>query len=359
MNNLTRRQFIKTSGYSLLGAAVLMNSGTKAFASPSATPFSPVRFAVISDPHLDIKGSNGMRMGASSVECLRNTVIDLNKEKNLGFVMINGDILLDGEVENAEVARKELTKLTAPTFVISGNHDYKPANPEKLRDGFSYLPSEGFRNFFAGFGYEKDGDRYYAKQIVPGLRLLALDACLPLEMKKWGGELSEEQLDWLDKQLSAHSDQVNLVFMHHNFIPWSVDELPGGPKQWFCIDNAAEVRAVLAKNSKSTPIALSGHRHIGLRARELNGINYFALPSLNSHPMRYSVFNVSHEQITWKTPMVTLDEKTHIEARNGLLNAKWWRAEQYQKPSSFNDIAVLRYYENNDDIVGQLPLMKS
>ncbi len=358
MKNVTRRQFIKKGTLSLLGAAVALNSSSKVFATPSAIPFKNLRFAVISDPHVDIRGINKMKMSALSVECLKNSVADINREQGLAFVMVNGDLLLDGEMENAEVVRNILGELTVPTFVISGNHDYEPANLKKRRDGFTYLTAEGFREYFSEYGYQNSDRPYYAKQITPGMRLITLDACMPLEKKKWGGRLAEEQINWLDNQLASHRDQVNLIFMHHNFIPWSVDELRGGPKQWFCIDNAAEVRAILEKNSQATPIAFSGHRHIGLRARTLNDVEYFALPSLNSHPMRYSIFTVSNEEISWKTPMVTIDEATHVQAREALLNAKWWRAEQYQTRSSLNDMEVLSFYENNDYIVGNLQLLQ-
>ncbi|WP_267927128.1 metallophosphoesterase family protein [Desulfolithobacter dissulfuricans] len=352
MKPVTRRQFIGTTTLSLLGAAVMTSGGRRVFAAPATTPLQPVRFAVISDPHVDIRGVNKMKMSAHSIECLQHTVDDLNREEELAFVMVNGDLLQDGELENARVVRDALSVLKAPVFVISGNHDYRPANPKKLRQGFTYLSDGEFRKYFAGFGYDDSARRYYARQIVPGLRLIALDACLPAEEKKWGGRLPDEQLHWLDQELFSHSDQVNLVFMHHNFLPWSVDELRGGPKQWFCIDNAAEVRSVLEKNVQATPIAFSGHRHIGLHTRELNSVQYFALPSLNSHPMRYSIFTVTHEQLSWKTPMVGVSEATHLAARQALLQASWWRDQQYRESSPANDMAVLGFYENNDMIVG-------
>jgi len=355
--NITRRQFIQKSGLSLLGAAVVMNTGSMAFANSSATPFKPIRFAVISDLHIDIKGKNAFRMSAYSVDCLHRTIEDLNKEKDLSFVVANGDLLMDGEVENAKVLRDAMKNLTAKSFVVCGNHDYQPADPKKRREGFTYLGIDDFVNYFADYGYGKSGQRHYANQIVPGLRMLVLDACLPGE-KRWGGRLPDEQLSWLDTELSSHSDQVNLVFMHHNFLPWTVDEFKGGPKQQFCIDNDADVRAILEKNSHATPVAISGHRHIGLHARELNKVNYFAVPSLNSHPMRYSVFTISPEQISWKTPMVSVGEAKHLEAREALLNATWWRDEQYNQPSSGNDTAVLGLYENNNMIIGARSLRK-
>ena len=355
MQTLNRRDFIKRGSLALLGATIAMNTGSKVFAAPSATPFQPVRFGVISDPHVDIKGENKMKMSAYSVECLQRTVAELNREDDLAFVMANGDLLQDGEVENAQVVRNALRTLKTRSFVVSGNHDYEPSKPEKRREGFHYMTTDDFVKFFNGHGYDGSGKHYYARDIVPGLRMLALDACRPAA-KNWGGNLPEEQLHWLDQQLATHKGQVHIVFMHHNFIPWTVDELRGGPKKWFCVDNAPDVRAVLEKNIESTPVAVSGHRHIGLHARELNKVNYFVVPSLNSHPMRYAVFTVTPDRISWKTPMVPVSEAKHLEAREALLNSKWWRDEQYTRRTANNDNAVLNLYENNSMIIGARPL---
>ncbi len=355
-DNFSRRQFLKVGGMSLISTAMSVNFGTKVFATPAETPFNPVRFAVIADTHLDIKGKNGMKMSAVSTECLSRTVADINLEQDLSFVMVAGDLLLDGELENAQVMKNSLDNLSMPYYVVAGNHDFIPPDPQKHRVDFNYLTIEEFVEFFGGHGYDDSGKRYYAHQIVPGLRLIGLDACLPLEPKKWGGSLPEEQLKWLDKQLTDHAEDLNLVFMHHNFIKWSADELTGGPKQWFCIDNDAETRAVLSKHSKAAPVVISGHRHIGLNYKELNGVNYFIAPSLNTHPMRYSVFNISNQSVSWKTPMVSVPEATHLEARQNLLNAKWWRATQFGESNSINDSAVLQFYENNRMIFGSIKI---
>ena len=99
-------------------------------------------------------------------------------------------------------------------------------------------------------------------------------------------------------------------------------------------------------------MAITGHRHIGLNYKELNGVTYFIAPALNSHPMRYTVFNINNQAIAWKTPMVSVSEANHLEARENLLKAKWWRATQFQESSSFNDTAVLQFYENNSMTLG-------
>ena len=152
---------------------------------------------------------------------MKKTVKSLNIEDDLSFVLVTGDLLLDGELENAKEIKKQLDNLEYPYFVVAGNHDYVPANPEKKREGFSYLTIEEFVKLFKGHGYDKTGERYYSHTIKPGLRVIALDACLPHEPQKWGGVLPEQQLVWLEKQLKDNSDDLNLIMIHHN--PGQVD----------------------------------------------------------------------------------------------------------------------------------------
>ena len=346
--SFSRRRLLQYGAAAALGAAIPF--GGSVFAAPARTPFQPVRFAVLSDLHVDIKGENGTKMGAVSVECLRRTVADINREDNLAFVLLPGDLLLDGELENARVVRDTLSQLTVPGYVVAGNHDYCPVNPKKRRDGFHYLTIEEFVQFFKGYGYT-GRQRYYARSLAPGLRIIGLDTCLP-EAGKWGGVLPKEQVEWLDKELTAHTDSLHLIFMHHNVVRWSVDEAVGRPKQFFCIDNDVEVRRLLAKHARTAPVVLSGHRHVGLRHKEINGVNYFVVPSLNSHPMRYAVFSLTPQSIAWKTPMVRVAEPVHLEARENLLDNPWWRENRLQERNPENDAAVLDFYENNSMIFG-------
>ncbi|MCF8044863.1 MAG: metallophosphoesterase [Desulfarculaceae bacterium] len=355
-NHFSRREFLKTGGSSLVGALLLQSVGTKVFAAETATPFGNVRFAVISDMHLDIKGKNGMKMSAASTTCLEKTVAELNRETDLRFVLVAGDLLLDGEVENLKIVKGLLDTLTMPYYVVCGNHDFIPPNPEKHRKDFHYLTVEEFYQSFQGHGYENSKRPYYAHEIVPGLRVIGLDACLPHDPKKWGGILPKEQLAWLDRQLTDHADQLNLIFMHHNFIRWSADEMKGGPKQWFCIDNDEEARKLLTKHAKAAPVVISGHRHIGLDHKEINGVNYFIVPSLNSYPMRYSLFTISHQSLAWKTEMVSVPETVHLEARENLLNAGWWRPTQFKERVFNNDTAVLDFYQNDAMRLGKIEL---
>lgn len=194
----------------------------------------------MSDLHLDIKGKNGMKMSAFSVQCLENTIEDLNREENLSFVIVLGDLLLDGEVENAEVVKDCLSRLNVPAYVICGNHDYKPADSKKLRKGYHYLSIDDFVSMFEGFGYDESGRRYYVKQIVPGFRIIGLDACLSGK-RGWRGVLLKDQMEWLDTELTENADELNLVL---SIIIWS----DGRRMKWTEVQNRIFVSIMRLKS---------------------------------------------------------------------------------------------------------------
>lgn len=355
--DLNRRSFLKMGGLALTAGMGSLLTNSVSFASPGPKDFGSLRFAVISDPHVDIKGENGMKMSALSLDCVKSSVASLNLDKEISFVMVCGDLLLDGEWENARALKKELDKLNAPYFVVAGNHDFVPANPKKHRKGFTYLTIEEFVNFFQGHGYDKSGARHYSSTIKPGIRIVGLDANLPLDQKKWGGLVDKKQLSWLDNELSTHKDDMHIIFIHHNLVRWSADELEGGPKQWFAVDNDAEVRALLEKHTNA-PVVISGHRHIAFNLKEINDVNYIVSPSVNTYPMRYSVYDLDQNGLSWQTPAVSMSTDEHLEARENLLNAKWWRATQFSDRNSFNDMEVLALYENNGMRMGQKSFKK-
>ena len=223
-NGFSRREFMKVGGISLAATTVALNFGSKVFAASSKTPFGSVQFAVITDPHVDIQGTNAIKMSSISLDCVQKTVDALNMEKELSFVMVTGDLLQDGEWENARAIKKELDRLKAPYYVLAGNHDYDPILPKKHREGFTYMTIEEFVEFFKGHGYDDSLQRYYALQVKPGLRVIALDAELPLDPKSWAGVIPAEQLEWLDKQLADFNRPgaaMDLLDESVNWIAWT------------------------------------------------------------------------------------------------------------------------------------------
>ena len=339
MRSMSRRQVLALAGCLLTQC---LTGWTKiVFAHTKKSNFSPVRFGVLSDPHVDLNGFKGWKMGKDSLLCLRATVGVLNKE-DLDFVLILGDLLNDGELKNLVSAKKLLDTLKAPYFIIAGNHDYRPADPVRQLAGCEYISIHDFVEAFNGCGYNKSGCRYWARRITTGLRLIGLDGCLVNEKVSYGGFLPQEQIRWLEKQLTTHKDGLHIIMLHHNLVHWGNDahSVRG---RWFSLDNSEEVRALLEVYADNIGVVFSGHRHIGLRIMRLGCIHYMTLPSVNSYPMRYALFQLSGREISWKTPDVPVTSVLHRMARKGLISEPW-----VSSLNKMSETEIISFYENNE-----------
>lgn len=337
---MDRRTFLKLTGAAALAASLPARAAVE------------TRFAVISDPHLDIGGGvkTSMKMSAESALGLELTVDALNREPDLAFVLVLGDLLLDGERANALAARERLDRLAAPYQVVLGNHDYAPTDDDK-REGQDYLSPEQFIEIFEDHGYQ-GGGRVWRHQGAPGLGIYGTDGCLPGD---WGGAMAQLRIGQLKKAMSENADDVRILAIHHNLVRWCDDEQKGGPHQGFALTNSAAVLKMLGAVG-GPMIVLSGHRHIGLRHEQRGSVHCLVCPSLNSHPMRYTVFTLAGDRLSWKTPMVPLPESVHVQARDNLLADEWWRPTSLKARTAANDAAMLAFYENNEDVIGSITL---
>jgi Icc protein len=344
MTTYSRRQLV-TAGSALLLSELIPWSGQLAFGSLNSFGRS-VRFGVLADAHVDISGTNGWRMGAISVRALQNTVKDMNAAA-LDFVLVPGDLLLDGEWENLRVAKGLLDRLSCPYFIISGNHDYRPADPGRIRREFSYMTTEDFVNVFQGHGYGPEKTLHWSEAVVPGLRVIALDGCLREARGSWGGILPHSQILRLESSLRLSSEPV-IIMVHHCLLHWG-DDGKSVEGRWHSLENSQEVRRLLEKYREKIVMVISGHRHIGLHHQTIGGVEYFVVPSINSHPMRYSLFELDSAGLKWTTPRVGVEESLHEIARDGLLRT-WWFAKLNERVKQ----ELLGFYENEPDRTGIL-----
>jgi 3',5'-cyclic AMP phosphodiesterase CpdA len=256
-----------------------------ALASPPAYP--EVRFAVLSDLHyLDpALWSEGPAIQAylredrkllkEGDEILREAgqiVAGLSTD----LVLIPGDLTKDGERSSHLRVADELRALEAGgarVFVTCGNHDL--LNHEALRyDGERTAPVDSvdpgqFAEIYAEFGFAEALARdpsslSYVAEPLPGLRVLALDACLYGEEPVEGhtpsnGRFSAETLEWLDRTLADAASQgaAVLAILHHGI----TEHYPSQAKHYgeYIVDQAPAVARLLA--AYNVRIVLTGHYH--------------------------------------------------------------------------------------------------
>jgi len=96
------------------------------FVCSSGFAFERIKFGVISDPHLAMPAAgtkNEFKMQLSSVDLMRSAVKEFNKIPELDFVVLTGDMTLNGEPWNVEMVKMVMDELKAPYYVVMGNHD--------------------------------------------------------------------------------------------------------------------------------------------------------------------------------------------------------------------------------------------
>lgn len=240
----------------LLACTLAANTWALAGTAPRKTetaPPEPVRFAVISDPHL-YNARLGTSGGAYETyllgdpklikesEALLEAALARITEEGVQFLIIAGDLTKDGELVDHVLMAQHLQKLEqngVQVFVVPGNHDINnPLAVTYVGDSTRAVPNtspQTFRAIYERFGYGQAISRdsaslSYVAEPVPGLWLLAVDSCkyqdnLALGTPVVSGRISAETMAWILTALQdaqAKGKQV-IAFMHHgvnqHFLP--------------------------------------------------------------------------------------------------------------------------------------------
>ena len=312
------------------------------FISTTSFAFEKAKFAVITDTHMALYGEDGMKMGASSCKIVENTIKELNSIADLDFVVVTGDLLLDGEPWNLDLMKAYLDELRVPYYVLCGNHDYAPASQAKPDKPPYIAVSKGVVIWtFQGHGF-KGANAWWSSDPLPGLHIIGLDSNVPIH---WGGHVPLSEIKQLDRDLYGNQGSISIAFSHHNFVAWSKDDEFGGKFDKFQVDNGAQVKEVFEKYVPSLQVVITGHRHIGLRQKEVNGVNYIVCPSAVSYPNQYTLFTLTPKKLSYETKWVPIEKEVIQQAKENLLKAEWWR------PTGASDKEMLAFFEGPGPIL--------
>lgn len=263
------------------------DSETAAILSLPAAQFPAARFAVLSDPHLFQKSletqgkafaeylAEDRKLLVESEEILQAAVHKV-KDMHPQFLLVPGDLTKDGELQDHELFVKYLRELRdcgIQAYVVPGNHDI--FNPRAFRYGASgtervaNVSPEEFAGLYRDFGYgdalSRDPDSLsYVAQPVPGLWLLALDACdyrgnPGRSLSETGGRLTGQTVEWMEGVLSraAREGIAVVAMMHHG----ALEHFKGQEKFYgsYLVRDWRNVSALLAAYHVRT--IFTGHFH--------------------------------------------------------------------------------------------------
>ncbi|MDJ0807645.1 MAG: 3',5'-cyclic-AMP phosphodiesterase [Gammaproteobacteria bacterium] len=158
-------------------------------------PHGSLKVLQLTDCHLYADPSQCL-LGLNTLNTL-DQVIDLALQ-TIGkpdLVLATGDLVHDASDTGYKRLRARLTRIGAPAYCLPGNHDI-PAKMDQLlnQDNVHTISSVQFDAW----------------------SLVFLDSTIPGET---GGNLTEDQLDRLQKDLTRHGDKHTLICMHHQPVP--------------------------------------------------------------------------------------------------------------------------------------------
>ncbi len=240
---------------------------------------NPFKFYLVTDTHyfepsLGCSGEayesymkNEMYCLAESSDIVKATFKKIAEDREIGTVILPGDLSKDGEKESHKSFVKELRKLKdagKKVFVITAGHDYNDS--PRGYNGKDYIPVEGttldeLYDLYYEFGYSEalSVDRQtlsYVAEVSDGVRMLAFNCDSTRESK---GQIDERLQNWAKEQIDRAKADNCFIFAicHYPIIPSvPVFDLVGDAH----IKNWRQVASFLADNGVN--LAFTGHMHI-------------------------------------------------------------------------------------------------
>lgn len=208
--------------------------------------------ALIGDPHLP--GRN--------LELKRKVIQDINSWSEVDMVLCTGDLCETyGTDEEFRFAAEFFEKLTKPFFTLIGNHDNFYSDGGYFR-ATSLQRKEKIHRFHRHFPTQK----LFSTMEYAGLRFYFL-AVEGFESPYFSG-VSEEQIEWFERELAANFAQKSVVFCHAPL--WSEEIVKVFPQAVnYIIQPAERFKRIIQKNEQVV-LWVSGHVHFGMKKELIN-----------------------------------------------------------------------------------------
>ena len=269
---MNRRNFI--------GLSTLAVSATAVRGAAGEAP--PLTFGLITDVQYADADPEGERHYRTSIPKLK-TAVGWLAQKNLPFTLHLGDFI-DRDFTAFGAVLPLLDGLGHPVWHLLGNHDYTVADGEKCRVVTTLgMPHDYyvFRNSGTRFVMLDTNDRSVYKYPAgsPSDResesiLEKLVAENSSAAKPWNGGISDDQLEWLERELAAADAARERVILcgHHPLLP------ADGHQVW----NSQAVLAVIDRHP-CVAAFFNGHNHAGAEVMR-NEVPYITFKSILHEP---------------------------------------------------------------------------
>lgn len=244
------------------------------------------RFGIISDLHIALPHTiwdhpSRFHLVEVSIPGLEVALEHLC-QLDLDFLLLPGDLTQHGEPDNHTWLGQRLAQLPFPAYVIPGNHDI----PHSHGNEHSIAPAQ-FPYYYQKFGYADPSQLYYTCELLPGVRLIALNSNDFDPEGRLVGRIDADQMAWLEGTLGQIApEEVVLVMVHHNVVEHIRGQSQHPWGQRYIIENSSPFQRLL--QSAGVQMVFTGHLHIQNIAYR-KGVYDITTGSLVSYPHPYRI----------------------------------------------------------------------
>lgn len=197
----------------------------------------------------------------ASINMAENLISDINKQKNVEFIVFSGNNIAKPNKENLEGFLNQAKKLKKPYYIILGNKDI---NKQKKLDKKEYLKIVNKKNRT----HKKITSPNYVFQ-KKGIIFIVVDGSKEIITTSMG-YYKTQTLDWLEIELNKYNNKKVIILQHFPLIP------PSKRESHYTLK--AEEYLELLSTHKNVLAVISGHFGID-KEIEQNGILHISTTS--------------------------------------------------------------------------------
>lgn len=211
------------------------------------------KFAFITDLHIQMEKS-------SPDQDLNLVIEDINKQNDINFVLVAGDVTEYGDKQSLEKAKLLLSQLKKPYYITMGNHDQKLSEPR-----YDYFNDVFGDNKFAFFHKGIYFVGFATRPVAEG----------------GNGQIALKDIDWVENKLAGLSDAIPVLAITHY------------PLQTGDVDNWSKMTNVLKKFNVLSVLGGHYHRNVLFNYQGIPGIVNRSTLKNKEGLCGYSIYTIS------------------------------------------------------------------
>ena len=207
------------------------------------------------------------------------------KKKYPDFAVFLGDNVDKSKEENVIGFMRSIHSIRTPYYIVFGHTD---------AHSLSGIEKTNYLDIVTTFNRNQDeGKNYYYFKPNSDIVCVVLDDSSDFAQSKHG-QITDEQLTWLDNLLTKYSKKLFIIFHHGALLPPRIEYK-------LSLLNAEKYSEMLKKHNNVIMIS-SGHYHQEAIQQDEKGIRHISAPAFKDIPHSYQLIKIDYDIKNYKTP---------------------------------------------------------